>query len=275
VTDPVRIEAVGGARIFIVDRPVARNAMSVEIADAFMLALDALEADRSVRCLILTGSGSAAFVSGADLKFLRSAPAEQRADMDARMLALLCRIEALELPVIAALNGAVVGGGIEVALAADLRIAEPHVTLTFKHAAMGVTPGWGGLRRLTAAVGRSTAARLLFTALPLSAEEALRVHLIDEIAADARARALELVRAIEATSPGTVSALKRMLRAAYDGGLSLEEEQRVFLESTRSPNHKEALAAHFEKRAPHFRSPPPPAEGQGEGAPSPPPEGED
>jgi methylglutaconyl-CoA hydratase len=254
VTDPVRIEAVGSARIFTVDRPAARNAMSVEIADACMRGLDALDADRSVRTLILTGAGSAAFVSGADLKFLRSALPEERAQMDARMLALLCRIEALDLPVIAALNGAVVGGGMEVALAADLRIAEPHVTMTFKHAAMGVTPGWGGFARLAANVGRSTAARMLFTALPLSAEEALRVHLIDEIAfgQSALERALVLSQAIEQTSPATLRALKGLLREAYGASLSLEHEQRVFLESTRSADHGEALSAFFEKRAPRF-----------------------
>lgn len=254
MTDHVRIETVGTARIFTVDRPAARNAMSVEIADACMRALDELEHDRSLRTLILTGAGNAAFVSGADLKFLRAAPADERAHMDARMLALLCRIEALDLPVIAALNGAVVGGGMEVALAADLRIAEPHVTLTFKHAAMGVTPGWGGLARLAANVGRSTAARLLLTALPLSAEEALRVHLIDEIVRGQSAldRALALAQAIEQTSPATLRALKGLLRSAYGAALSLEEEQRVFLESTRSPDHGEALRAFFEKRAPRF-----------------------
>lgn len=228
--------------------------MSVEIAEACMAALDEIDADRSVRTLILTGAGNAAFVSGADLKFLRSASSEERAHMDARMLALLCRIEALDLPVIAALNGPVVGGGMEVALAADLRIAEPHVTLTFKHAAMGVTPGWGGFARLAANVGRSTAARLLFTAQPLSADEALRVQLIDEIARDepALSRALALAQAIEQTSPSTLSALKGLLRSAYGASLSLEEEQRVFLESTKSTDHGEALGAFFEKRTPRF-----------------------
>lgn len=254
MTAPVRIEAVGNARIFTVDRPEARNAMSIEIAETCMAALDEIEADRSVRTLILTGAGTSAFVSGADLKFLRSASSEQRAHMDARMLALLCRIEALDLPVIAALNGPVVGGGMEVALSADLRIAEPHVTMTFKHAAMGVTPGWGGFRRLAANVGRSTAARLLFTAQPLSAEEALRVHLIDEITREqsALARALTLAQAIEQTSPSTLRMLKGLLRSAYGASLSLEEEQRVFLESTRSVDHVEALSAFFEKRAPRF-----------------------
>jgi methylglutaconyl-CoA hydratase len=251
---PIRIETLPGIHVWTVDRPSARNAMSVEIADLLDAAVSAVERDRSVRAVILTGAGSAAFVSGADLKFLHSAPPAERAQMDARMLTLLCRIEALDLPVIAALNGAVIGGGMEVALACDLRIAEAHVQLTFKHAAMGVTPGWGGFRRLVACVGRSTAARLLFTAQPLTAQEALRVQLIDEIVSDksARERALELAHAICQTSPGTLRALKRVLSHAYAGPLTLEEEQRVFLESTRSADHAEALSAFFAKRTPSF-----------------------
>jgi enoyl-CoA hydratase/carnithine racemase len=255
VSSPIHIETLPGIHIWTVDRPAARNAMSVEIAGLLHGAVDAVERDRSLRAVILTGAGNAAFVSGADLKFLNSASAAERAHMDARMLALLCRIEALDLPVIAALNGAVVGGGMEVALACDVRIAEPHVQLTFKHAAMGVTPGWGGFARLVACVGRSTAAKLLFTALPLTAQDALRVQLIDEVVSDksARERALELAQAICQTSPGTVRELKRVLRSAYAGPLTLEEEQRVFLESTRSADHAEALSAFFAKRAPLFQ----------------------
>lgn len=255
MSDPVRIETLPGIHIWTVDRPAARNAMSVELAEQLHRAADAVEGDRSVRAVILTGAGGSAFVSGADLKFLQRAQPDERAAMDAAMLALLCRIEALDLPVIAALNGAVVGGGMEVALACDMRIAEPHVSLTFKHAAMGVTPGWGGFARLVACVGRGTAARLLLTAQPFDAEEALRVQLIDEIVHDqsARARALELAQAICQTSPGTVRELKRALRAAYKGPLTLEDEQRVFLESTKSADHAEALAAFFEKRPPRFQ----------------------
>jgi enoyl-CoA hydratase len=254
VTEPVRVETFPGIQLWTVDRPSARNAMSVEIAARLERALDDVERDRSVRAVILTGAGNAAFVSGADLKFLQSAEPDARAAMDSAMLALLRRLEALDLPVIAALNGAVVGGGMEVMLACDMRIAEPHVQLTFKHAAMGVTPGWGGFARLVACVGRGTAARLLFTAQPIDAEEALRVQLVDEIVHDqsARERALELAEAVCQTSPGTVRELKRVLRKAYAGPLTLEEEQRVFLESTKSADHKEALSALFEKRAPKF-----------------------
>lgn len=253
--EPLLIEKHDRITVWRVDRPDARNAINDEMATAFERALSAAEEDRELRALVLTGAGSAAFISGADLKFLRAAPASERAAMDARVLDLMGRLEQLPIPVIAALNGPVVGGGMEIALACDMRIGEPHVTMTFKHAAMGVTPGWGGFARLAATVGRSTAARLLFTALPLSVEDALRVGLVDEIAPaeGALERALELARAITLTSPGTLRELKRLLHIAYRGELSLAEEQRVFLASTKSADHHEALSAFFEKRAPKFQ----------------------
>lgn len=254
MTELVRSEQVGAVRVWTVDRPAARNAISDEVAESFERAVALAEADRELRAVVLTGAGSAAFVSGADLKFLRSAEPAARAAMDARMLALLTRLEQLEVPVIAALNGPVVGGGMEVALACDLRIAEPHASMTFKHAAMGVTLGWGGMARLARTVGRSTAAKLLFSAQPIQADEALRVGLIDEVAEPSKAleRALSLAQAVALNSPGTVRELKQLVRVAYAGHLSVEEEQRVFLASTRSADHVEALAAFFGKRPPRF-----------------------
>lgn len=255
MTEPLLIEKQDQITVWRVDRPDARNAINDAMASALERALSDAENDLALRALVLTGTGNAAFISGADLKFLRSAPASERAAMDARVLDLMVRLEQLPIPVIAALNGPVVGGGMEIALACDMRIAEPHVTMTFKHAAMGVTPGWGGFARLAATVGRSTAARLLLTALPLPVEHALRVGLVDEVAPAGTAfeRALEIARAVTLTSPGTVRELKRLLHIAYRGELSLAEEQRVFLASTKSADHSEALGAFFEKRSPRFQ----------------------
>jgi enoyl-CoA hydratase len=253
MSDILRVETSDQVRVWTVNRPAARNAINAEVAGALELALAEAESDPALRALILTGVGEA-FISGADLKFLRSAAPEARLAMDARVLELARRIEALPMPVIAAVNGVAIGGGTELALACDLRIAEPHVTFTFKHAAMGVTPGWGGLARLAATVGRGAAAKLLFTALPVAADEALRIGLIDEIAAPGKAteHALARARAIAMNSPATVGALKLLLRSAYANRLTAEEEQRVFQESTRSADHAEALDAFFAKRPARF-----------------------
>jgi enoyl-CoA hydratase/carnithine racemase len=253
MSELLRIERLDQVSVWTVQRPDARNAVNAELAAALERALDEAEGDTELRALVLAATGDV-FISGADLKFLRAAAPDVRLAQDARILALTRRLEALPMPVIAALSGAAIGGGTEIALACDLRVAEPHVTFTFKHAAMGVTPGWGGLGRLAATIGRGAAARALFTAEAVPAQEALRIGLIDELTGPghARQRALALARKIAANSPSTVRALKQMLRAAYGEGLPLAEEQRVFHESTRNPDHAEALAAFFEKRPARF-----------------------
>jgi len=253
----LRIEQDDGIAIWTVDRPDARNAIDESVVSGLTRALDAAEHDPSLRAVVLTGAGDTVFVSGADLKFLRDAAPERRALNDTRMLELMDRLEALPVPVIGALNGAVIGGGTEIAMACDLRIAEPHTTFTMKHAAMGVSPGWGGLARMAGIVGRNVAAKLLFTALPVSPEEALRVGLVDELvgAGQSKARALELARAVAKNSPSTVAEVKRLLWCTYrerpEKSRALERE--VFLRRQSSEDHKEALSAFFGKRTPEFR----------------------
>jgi enoyl-CoA hydratase/carnithine racemase len=252
----VRTEREADIAIWHIDRPEARNAIDESVADGLTSALAAAELDASLRAVVLTGSGDSAFISGADLKFLRDATAERRARHDTRLLALMDRLEALPVPVIAALNGPVIGGGSEIAFACDLRIAEPHASITMKHTAMGVSPGWGGLGRLAGLVGRSTAAKLLFTALPVSPEEALRTGLVDELVGPSQSlpRALELARAISMGSPSTIAQVKRLLWLTYREGpaRSRAAERSLFLERASSPDHREALQAFFDRRDPAF-----------------------
>ena len=254
MSELVHEERCGDVRVWTIDSPRARNAIDGAVADALAARITDAENDPALRAVILTGAGDAVFCAGADLKLLSGGPEEERAAVDARVHALLARLEALPLPVIGALNGVAMGGGCEVALACDLRIAEAHASVTFKHAAMSVTPGWGGLARLARVVGPGIAAKLLFTALPMTADEALRVGLFDEVVpkGKARARALALCAAISETSPSAVANLKWLLQRSYGGVLTDEEERRVFLARTVSDDHREALAAFVDKRTPRF-----------------------
>ncbi len=256
MTNVLEIQTIDASRVWTVSRPHVRNAIDEHVVHALEAALDDVERDPALRAVVITGSGEASFISGADLKRLGALSELERDALDARMRAAMHRLAALPVPVFAALNGAVMGGGCEVALACDVRIAEPHVRIAFRHAAMGVTPGWGGLTRLTSLVGRSTAARLLFTALPVDADEALRVGLVDELVEQGRslARALELARAVAEASPSAVADAKRLLSLAYDEPFEItrDEEQRTFLARARSADHAEALAAVREKRAAQF-----------------------
>jgi enoyl-CoA hydratase/carnithine racemase len=251
-----RSERHEGTILWVVDRPKARNAIDEEVVEGLEAAVAAAESDLTLRAAVLTGAGDAAFIAGADLKFLNTAPPERRAALDARMLALLARIEALPIPVIAALNGVVMGGGAEVALACDLRIAETDASITFKQAAMGVTPGWGGLSRLASLVGRGTASKLLFTAQPMPSDVALRTGLYDEVVANGLGptRALEIASAIADNSPGAVSDMKRLLSRCYREGAAatLSEERSSFLARAQSVDHAEALKAFFERRPAKF-----------------------
>lgn len=247
------VEVEQATRIVTFNRPQVRNAINADVVAALEVAVREAEQDRTLRAVVLTGAGDAAFVAGADLKRLRSLSDEERKDLDQRMANVVGRLADLPVPVIGAINGVVVGGGCEIALACDLRVGEPHASFTFKHAAMGVTPGWGGLARLAACVGRSTAARLLFTAQPMSADDALRVGLLDEVVAkgESRSRAQEIAASVAQVSPSAVADLKRLIGAAYASKLQ-DEERRTFLARAVSADHLEALMAFEEKRAPRF-----------------------
>jgi enoyl-CoA hydratase len=252
-----QVEIEQATRVWIVNRPDVRNAIDDEVVTGLEQAVRDVEQDRSVRAVVLTGAGDLAFIAGADLKRLRQLDPAQRVRLDQRMHAVLARVAELPIPVIGALNGMVLGGGCEIALACDMRVGEPHSSFTFKHAAMGVTPGWGGLSRLAACVGRSTAARLLFTAQPLPAEDALRTGLLDELVpcGQGRTRALAIARSVEQVSPSAVADLKRLLTISYAAGDAKDahdEERRTFLARAASPDHVEALAAFAEKRAARF-----------------------
>lgn len=250
----VHSERVGEVIVWTIDRPSARNAIDDGVVSELEALLDVAERDRTLRAIVLTGGGDVAFLAGADLKLLSRGPAALRASVDARVLDVVERIEALPVPVFAAINGVVMGGGCEVALGCDVRIAEEHASVTFKHALLGVTPGWGGLGRMCRVLRPGTASKLLFTAQPLTATQAREVGFFDEVVprGAARARALSLAQAVEQTSPSTVADLKRLLKLGYAGELTLGEEQRVFLARTGSADHREALTAMQEKRAPRF-----------------------
>jgi enoyl-CoA hydratase len=257
MSEYVRSERVGNVSVWTIDRPSARNAIDDRVVAELESLLALAEADVELRALVLTGGGDIAFLAGADLKLLRSGPPELRAAVDKRVLGVVERLEALPVPVFAAINGVVMGGGCEVALACDVRIAEEHASITFKHATLSVTPGWGGLGRVCRVLSPGTAAKLFFTALPLSAEQARAAGFFDEVVAKgtARARAIELAQAVEqTTSPSAIADLKRLLKLGYAGALTIDEEQRVFLARTVSDDHREALAALSEKRAARFQT---------------------
>ncbi|MEE2030664.1 enoyl-CoA hydratase/isomerase family protein [Rhodococcus chondri] len=175
----VELELDDGLAIVTIDRPHARNAIAPETMDQLEKVLDSAE---GAQALVIRGAGDRAFVSGGDLKELsRLRTLEQAADMARRMRSICDRLGEFPAPVIAALNGHALGGGAEVAVAADIRVAADDIKIGFNQVSLAIMPAWGGAERLAALVGRGRALMLAGSGTILGAEEAQRVGLVDKV----------------------------------------------------------------------------------------------
>jgi enoyl-CoA hydratase/carnithine racemase len=178
----VRVERLGHAAIVVIDRPQAQNAISRPTMAELGAALDEVAGDPEIRVLALRGQGERVFVSGGDLKELAAIRTEGEAqEMALTMRTLLDRVASLPIPVVAALNGHAFGGGCEVAIACDIRLAADDVKLAFNQVDLGIMPAWGGIERLEAAVGRGRALYLLTTGLPIDAPTAATWGLVEQV----------------------------------------------------------------------------------------------
>lgn len=175
----VDLELDDGLAVVTIDRPHARNAIAPETMDQLEKVLDEAA---DARALVIRGAGDRAFVSGGDLKELAKLRThEQAADMARQMRAICDRIANFPAPVVAALNGHALGGGAEVAVAADIRIAASDIKIGFNQVSLAIMPAWGGAERLAALVGRGRALMLAGSGSILSAEEAERLGLVDRV----------------------------------------------------------------------------------------------
>jgi enoyl-CoA hydratase len=258
VSEPVvRIERLErGVAVVTIDRPEKRNALSAAVRAELIAALDALRDDDSVRVLVLTGAGERAFVAGADIaEFAERTPLEQRAAMTGRRV--FDEIAAFPKPVLAMINGYALGGGCELALACDVRVAADTAKLGQPEINLGIIPGGGGTQRLPRLVGTGQAMRLILSGEIIDAAEALRIGLVDLVcpAPELRERTLEMARAMAAKSPVALRMAKAAVRAAAEmplaAGLAYETE--LFVTCFASEDKREGVAAFLEKRAPEFR----------------------
>jgi enoyl-CoA hydratase len=246
-----------GVGLITIDRPKVHNAISLATMAELDRVLDWLEKSSRAAAVVLTGAGDRVFVSGGDLKdFEQLETHESAAAMSRRMQSLMMRLELLPIPVIGAINGDCLGGGCEVALATDIRIVSDTAHFGFKQVALGITPAWGGRRRLVRLVGRSRALMLLLSGDLIDAHEAERIGLADRVMACGQvvAAASELARQIADNPPMAVRAIKQAVNydAASSDAESVAFEADLFARTWISDDHKEALAARREKRPPKF-----------------------
>ncbi|HLQ62776.1 MAG TPA: enoyl-CoA hydratase/isomerase family protein, partial [Candidatus Acidoferrales bacterium] len=211
----LRLERAGGVLTLVIDRPSALNAIGLGTMAELDEALR--EAARSeARVVVVRGAGERAFVSGGDLKELESLRTEREgSELASRMRAILDRLSALPQPVICALNGDAYGGGAELAVAGDFRVAAEHARLGFTQVRLGIMPAWGGIERLQELVGRARALYLLTTGEVLSAAEAERWGLVEAVwpSLEFAARLDRLAAAVAEAPAAALAAMKAALDA--------------------------------------------------------------
>lgn len=237
-------------------RPEVMNCLSFPTLRRLRTLLAELREDLSLRCLLITGAGERAFCAGADLKERKGMPLERVPHFVRNIRALMDDVEAMPQPTVAVINGFCFGGGTELALACDLRVAAAHAELGLTETSLAILPGAGGTQRLPRLIGKSRAKDLILTGRKLGAAEAERIGLVNRVAAPGalRAAALELAQAIADNGPVAVRAAKD----AIDGGVELplarglEHEARCYERVLATQDRLEALAAFAEKRKPRY-----------------------
>lgn len=257
-TDIIREDdTLNGITIITVNRPRVRNALDVETMHALDDTVSALSERTDLTAVILAGA-EGTFISGGDVRDLHGDTSEDAGLRQHDLMAgLLTRLSGLPVPVIAAMEGATRGGGMEVALACDIRLAAANATFGFAQVRMAVTPGWGGAARLFDAVGYSQALDLLLTGRTFDAEEALALGLIQRIVPPGRAldTALALADSLADLPPLALTGIKTVLAAYRDRPLAEARalERTQFARLWASADHAEASSAFLEKRRPTFK----------------------
>ncbi len=253
---PVTLELRGPVAVLTLENPGKLNALSIEILDELDGHLDAVESDDAVRVVVITGAGEKAFAAGADIGHMREATVQQARDYAERGHELFARIEAFGKPVIAAINGFALGGGCELVLACDIRLASDNARLGQPEVNLGIFPGWGGTQRLPRLTTPGFAKELIFTGRHVTADEAQAAGLVNHVypLAELLDRAVAMGEEIAKKSPLAVSVAKGLVNQAMEGGYreALAQELAAFGDAFASEDQREGMAAFFEKREPRF-----------------------
>ena len=252
----VLYEKKGSIAYVTVNRPKVLNALNTPTWTDIRSAFEAAKADPAVLGVILTGAGDKAFIAGADISELAHVDAFDAEESSRFGQSVLDFVENLGKPVIAAINGFALGGGCETAMACTIRIAAEHAKFGQPEVKLGLLPGGGGTQRLPRLVGKGRALQLILTGDTISAQEAYRIGLVNEVvpATNLIARAEAILKLIAANAPIAVKfsleAANRGLETSQAEGFALEASYFGICAST--DDKREGTAAFLEKRAPHF-----------------------
>jgi enoyl-CoA hydratase len=249
--DSVKLATFGHTAVITISRPSALNALNSTVLDELDGALAEVRADKDCRALIITGDGEKAFVAGADIGEMRDLGPDEAVAFARRGQAVFRAIEELPIPVIAAVNGYALGGGCELALACDIRIASENARFAQPETGLGIIPGFGGSVRLPATVGRARAAYLILTGKQVNAADALTMGLVSEVTPreSLMERANEIAAELAARSPVALAHAKRVMITCSK---AYEREALEFGKCFETGDPREGMSAFLERRKPGF-----------------------
>jgi len=246
-----------GIATITINRPEALNALNAETVREIMARLKDAENDETVKVIVITGAGERAFSAGADLKMMKGVSPAEAVELSRLGQRLTNQIEALGKPVIAAINGYALGGGLELAMACDLRVASENAQLGQPEINVGLIPGWGGTQRLPRFVGKGIAKEIIFTGKRIDAKTAERLGLLNAVvpADQLKVKVKELATKLIGKPPIAIKLSKALVNNSTethpDVGLWQEAEAFGIVASTE--DFKEGVTAFLEKRKPEFK----------------------
>lgn len=249
------LEDKGFTRIITVNRPKVHNALNKRVLLEILRVLDDTEA-KNIRCLVITGAGEKSFIAGADiqeLKMLSPLEAENFAQLGHR---LMDEISAFHIPVIAAVNGYALGGGLELGLACDFMYASPNASFGLVETKLGLIPGFGGIARLSKRVGLAMAKEMIFSGCQINASEAFRIGLVNHLIHEGSVleAAKNLAEKIGERGPYAVGLCKRLLKSSENSSVATvnDLEKIAFGHVFSTLDHAEGINAFLEKRTASF-----------------------
>lgn len=249
------IEKADKVAVVTLNRPQALNALNKELLSELSSFFDAAQDDKDIRVVILTGSGEKSFVAGADIKEFSDFNGEQGMQLaQVGQDMVFNKIENFPKPVIAAVNGFALGGGLELAMASHFRIASDNARLGLPEVTLGLIPGYGGTQRLPKLIGKGRAAQMIFTAEMVPAQRAYEMGLVNEVVPQAELldRAKKIASKIASNSSDAIAkAIKAVNASDTDAGFNLEIKS--FGELFEGEDFKEGVSAFLEKRKPEFK----------------------
>lgn len=252
------IEKEEGIALMYINRPKALNAINADVLKEMEQAIDALDADDEVRVVIITGAGEKSFVAGADIVWMYNMDQPGCRKFSAYGEYVFRKLERMEKPVIAAVNGFALGGGCELAMACDIRLASETAVFGQPEVGLGIIPGFGGTQRLPRLVGEGRAKELTYTANTIKADEAYRIGLVNHVypADQLMEEAKKLAKRIIKQAPLAVAYAKHAIivgmQCDLDSAMAIEAD--MFGNSCATEDKSEGMGAFIEKRKPTWKN---------------------